>query len=140
MALHARHATELRVQEGCVWITLDGPHSGAPNDSGDVFLNAGSSLHVPAGRRLVIEALRTVGADAAHLSWSRVAPAYGFLCAVAALGAFDALAVLAVLRGAALGALRGALAGARAAKAASNASRAQGAMACGESIASSGAL
>ena len=59
------------------------------------------------------------------------------VAAVAALGAFDAVAVL---RGAALGALRGALAGARAARAASNASRAQGAIACGESIAASGAL
>lgn len=137
MTLHARYATELQVQGGCVWVTLDGPHTGAPKDSGDVFLNAGSSLRVPAGRRLVIEALGTASGDTARLSWRRVAPAYGIL------GAFDALAVLAVLavlRGAALGALRGALAGARAAKAASNASRAQGAMACGESIASSGAL
>jgi hypothetical protein len=137
MALHARHATELQVQDGCVWITLDGPHSGPANDSGDVFLNAGGSLHVPAGRRLVIEALGSASGDAAQLSWNRVVPAYGFLGAVAALRAFDAVAVV---RGAALGALRGAFAGARAARAASMANRAHGAMACGESIASSGAL
>lgn len=134
MALHARHASELEVQSGCVWVTLDGPHTGAPNDSGDVFLNAGTRLRVPAGQRVVLEALRCTGGDAAQLRWSRVAPAYGFL------GVLGFGEVLAVLRGAALGALRGALAGARAARAASSASRAHGAMACGESIASSGAL
>jgi hypothetical protein len=143
MTLHARHATELQVQGGCVWVTLDGPHGGAPNNSGDVFLNAGSRLQVAAGRHLVIEAMDTASGNAAQLSWNRVVPAYGFLGVVGEVGALGAVRTfnaLAILRGAALGALRGALAGARAARAASNASRAQGAMACGESIASSGAL
>lgn len=117
MGLKARHASELQVLSGCVWATLDGLHAGAANDSGDVFLNAGTTLRVPAGRRVVLEAMRSADGDAAQLRWGRVAPAYGFLAA-----------------------LRRALAGARAARAASNANRAQGAMACGESIASSGAL
>jgi hypothetical protein len=134
MALHASHACTLQVHSGCVWVTLDGPHTGAANDSGDVFLNAGTTLRVPAGQRVVLEALHSTDGDVAQLRWSRVAPAYGVLGALGFGGA------LAVLRGAALGAMRGALAGARAARAASNASRAQGAMACGESMASSGAL
>ncbi len=140
MTMHARHATEIQVQSGCVWVTLDGPHGGTPKDSGDVFLNAGTCLLVPAGRRVVVEALRCADGDAAHFSWSRVVPAYGFLGAAGALGFVRAVDGFAVLRGAAGGALRGALTGARAARAASRASRAQGAMACGESMASSGAL
>lgn len=134
MALHARHASVLKVHSGCVWATLDGPHSGAANDRGDVVLNAGSTLHVPAGQRVVFEALPGTDGGAAQLHWSRTAIAYGFL------GALGFREVWAVLHGALLGALRGALAGARAARAASKANRAQGAMACGESIASSGAL
>lgn len=125
MGLKSRHVSELQVHSGCVWVTLDGPHTGAANDCGDVFLGAGMHLHVPAGRRVVLEALHQADGAAAQLRWGRAAPSYGFL---------------AVVRGAALGALRGALTGARAARAASNANRAQGAMVCGESIASSGAL
>lgn len=137
MSLHAPYAIELLVQSGCVWATLNGPHTGAANNSGDVFLNAGARLRVPAGQRVVVEALRSADGDAAQLHWGRVAPAYGFL---GIAGGFGVLGALAVLRGAARGAVRGALAGARAARAASNASRAHGAMACGESMASSGAL
>ncbi len=134
MGMKTRHASEWQVHSGCVWATLDGPHTGAGNDCGDVFLVAGMHLHVPAGRRVVLEALHQADGAAAQLRWDRVVPAYGVL---GTLGFGEALAVV---RGALLGALRGALAGARAARAASNASRAQGAMACGESIASSGAL
>lgn len=125
MGLKSRHVSELQVHSGCVWATLDGPHTGAANECGDVFLSAGMHMHLPAGRRVVLEALHQADGAAAQLRWGQAAPSYG---------------LLAVVRGAALGALRGALAGARAARAASNASRAQGAMACGESIASSGAL
>lgn len=57
----------LRIDEGQVWITFDGPHAGPANDLGDRVLRAGDCLPVPAGERAVIEALpQRAGAAAAR--------------------------------------------------------------------------
>ena len=132
MSLRARHASELVVVGGRVWATLDTLHGAAAGGSEDLILEAGAHLPLAAGQRVVLEPLRgPVGAQAS-VTLLRQTRSYPLPLLLRETGA--------VLRGAALGALRGALAGARAARAASSASRAQGAMACGESMASSGAL
>lgn len=130
MTLRVRHASVLMVVSGRVWATGDGPHAVAARGLGDWVGEAGAQLRLEPGQRVVVESLRGPQGGQACVALRRQAHPYGVLVR-------DALAVL---RGAALGALRGALAGARAAKAASSASRAQGAMACAESMASSGAL
>lgn len=128
LALRAREATELTVAQGMLWATLDGPHVGPLNDRGDVVLQAGERLLLAAGQRVLIESISAAGREPVRLSWTRQPRRYGVL------------RVLAPLRVALPAALRGVLTSVRAARAASNASRAQGAIACGESIASSGAL
>ena len=132
MSLRARHASELVVVGGRVWAPLDTQHGATAGGSEDLILEAGAHLPLAAGQRVVLEPLRgPVGAQAS-VTLLRQTRSYPLPLLLRETGA--------VLRGAALGALRGALAGARAARAASSASRAQGAMACGESMASSGAL
>lgn len=55
MTLHCHQAATLRVTEGRLWATVDGPHEGAANNLGDVVLNAGERLKLRAGQRVVIE-------------------------------------------------------------------------------------
>jgi hypothetical protein len=57
----------LRVCEGALWATLDGPHGGAANDRGDRILQPGDVLSLRAGERLVIERLRS--ATPARFTW-----------------------------------------------------------------------
>jgi hypothetical protein len=45
----------LRITQGRVWATFDGPHQGPANDQGDVVLAAGERLALHAGQRVVIE-------------------------------------------------------------------------------------
>ena len=132
MSLRARHGSELVVVGGRVWATLDGPHGPAARGQGDLILEAGEHLPLAAGQRVVVEPLRSPDGAQACVALQRQTRSYPLPVLLREAWA--------VLRGAALGALRGALAGARAARAASSASRAQGAMACGESMAASGAL
>lgn len=63
----------LRVRQGQVWITFDGPHSGHGNESGDHFLQPGEELCVRAGQRVVLEPFGRSGATPVRLEW--VAPA-----------------------------------------------------------------
>lgn len=132
MSLRVRHASALIVSSGRVWATFDGPHGPAARGQGDLILEAGARLPLAAGQRVVVEPLR--GPDGAQARVALLRQTRSYPLPVLLREAW------AVLRGAALGALRGALAGARAARAASSANRAQGAMACGESMAASGAL
>lgn len=57
LGLVPRRAAELRIVVGQVWVTVGGQGQGIPGDSGDRFLSAGECLSVPAGTRLVMEAL-----------------------------------------------------------------------------------
>lgn len=58
----------LRVTQGRVWATLDGPHQGPANDLGDVVLAAGERLALHPGQRLVIEPWSLGGAPCASQS------------------------------------------------------------------------
>ncbi len=73
MTLHCHQAATLRVTQGRLWATVDGPHQGAPNNLGDVVLNAGERLHLRAGQRLVIESWSGChldrGAGTAYFTW-----------------------------------------------------------------------
>lgn len=57
LSLRASHCGVLRVAVGSLWATADGPHRGAGNDGGDRVFQAGERVAVPAGRRIVIEAI-----------------------------------------------------------------------------------
>ena len=59
----------VRVTQGRIWATLNGPHSGPANAWGDVFLEPGQVLQVPAGQRLVLESLAGRGEAAACFDW-----------------------------------------------------------------------
>jgi hypothetical protein len=68
----------LRVAHGRVWATVEGPHGGTPDDSGDHILQVGRSMFVRAGQRVVMEAWNTNGAS--YFAWDPV-------CAPATAGA-----------------------------------------------------
>ena len=153
----------LRVGQGCVWITLDGPHE---RRAGDLFLQAGARLPIAAGQRVVEPVLRDGQWDAA-IDWQpsvapaawpaavaqpaldlRLAAGAAVVALRAAVGAGVRLAggLLSLLPAGLEFAIdrvarrdRGAM-GSPAFNAHSSASRAQGCIKAGDSIASSGAL
>ncbi|HZY18865.1 MAG TPA: DUF2917 domain-containing protein [Ramlibacter sp.] len=55
VTLRPREEALLRVMQGRIWVTFDGPHAGALNDLGDRVVGAGETFHAPAGRRIVLE-------------------------------------------------------------------------------------
>lgn len=55
LTLHPSEAGELRVAEGRLWATLDGPHAGSYRGLGDLIVESGTSLRLRAGQRVVIE-------------------------------------------------------------------------------------
>src|SRR4051812_29012015 len=57
----------LRVANGQIWATCDGPHQGPMNDLGDRVISTGGQLPVRAGERLVVEVLD--GQAPAYFSW-----------------------------------------------------------------------
>ena len=69
LSLFPRAPALVRVTQGRIWATLNGPHSGPANAWGDVFLVPGQALHVPAGQRLVLESLAGRGEAAACFDW-----------------------------------------------------------------------
>jgi hypothetical protein len=82
LTLHSHEARALRVTQGRVWATLDGPHAGPGNDRGDLILQAGEHLNLQAGQRVVIEPLnghadgqQTCANDAAYFSLEPAAQA-----------------------------------------------------------------
>ena len=127
VALQARSSGWLRVQCGPVWLTRDG-------DTTDPVLAAGEGLHLGAGERVVVEPW--VAGQAAELAWG----VGDSLAAPRLLPPPQRLAG-AFLRGVA-GFRRAAadLLAAAARSADAMAKRAQGSIAAGDSIASSGAL
>lgn len=71
LTLHPRRDGVLRVAEGQLWATLDGPHAGAGRGLGDLVIDTGASLRLRAGQRVVIESTRS---DApAWFAWDSVA-------------------------------------------------------------------
>jgi Protein of unknown function (DUF2917) len=62
MSLSPQEASLLRIHRGRVWVTLGAPGALSPQASGDRFVQAGESLVVPPGARLVMEPLAPHGA------------------------------------------------------------------------------
>jgi hypothetical protein len=73
LAWRVRRPMVLRVQQGRLWVTLDVEAVRVPGQLGDHFLEAGQCLCVPAGARLVLEALVRPGEPGcpARFAWTR---------------------------------------------------------------------
>ena len=69
VTLRPHEAGVLRVAQGQVWATLQGPHRGRGNDLGDHFLRRGESLALRAGQRLVLEPWDATSQAPAWFSW-----------------------------------------------------------------------
>ena len=69
LSLFPRSPAVVRVTHGCIWATLSGSRSVLANAWGDVFLEPGQVLQVPAGQRLVLESLAGRGEAAACFDW-----------------------------------------------------------------------
>ena len=69
VTLRPHEAGVLRVAQGQVWATLEGPHRGRGNDLGDHFLLPGESLALRAGQRMVLESWDPSGPAPAWFSW-----------------------------------------------------------------------
>lgn len=69
LTLQPRDAAELRVTQGRIWATLDGPHAGAANASGDLVLQPGQRLALRPGQRVVIESWDPVAQGPASFVW-----------------------------------------------------------------------
>ena len=158
VTMRPHEAGVLSVAHGQIWATLQGPHRGRGNELGDHFLLPGESLTLRAGQRVVLEAWDAASQAPAWFKWDPQAAAArpaarGWRVAVAqplgdlrrALGrAAGAAARLAMgFAGFTLDLVAARTSPERAERALSadsSASRAQGVMNCGDSIASCGAL
>lgn len=75
ISLRPRQAGVLRITQGRVWVTLDGPQQGAGNASGDHFLRSGQRLLAGAGQHLVLEPWPVPGEAPVYFEWTPVAAA-----------------------------------------------------------------
>ncbi len=55
VTLRPREDGVLKIAHGRIWLTFDGPHRGALNESGDLLLGAGEQVRIRAGMRIVLE-------------------------------------------------------------------------------------
>ena len=69
VTLHSAETGVLRIAQGRVWATLDGPHAGPANDQGDFILQAGERLTLLPGQRVVLESWDACANEAAYFSW-----------------------------------------------------------------------
>ncbi len=67
--LGAASSGYLRVAQGTVWATLDGPHHGPANDWGDLVLGCGTRIHLTAGQQVVLESYQSAANEPARFSW-----------------------------------------------------------------------
>jgi hypothetical protein len=74
MTLRNAEAGVLRIAQGRVWATVDGPHLGPANNQGDVILTAGQGLSVAPGQRVVIEPWDHDLNQVVHFSWDSLRP------------------------------------------------------------------
>jgi hypothetical protein len=70
LTLHPSEAGELRVAQGRLWATLDGPHAGSLRGLGDLILEPGTPLRLRAGQRVVLEPAD--GQLPAYFAWELV--------------------------------------------------------------------
>ncbi len=69
VTLNPSEAGVLRVAQGQVWATLDGPHHGPANDWGDVVLHSGEQLKLMPGQHVVVEPFGDAVNEPAYFSW-----------------------------------------------------------------------
>jgi hypothetical protein len=82
--LRPQQAGVFRVTQGTAWATLDGPHAGHTQVQGDQFLQAGDTVHLQRGQRMVIEPVGA--ANTVCFSWVPAAQtAHGFAGVIFAL-------------------------------------------------------
>jgi hypothetical protein len=70
LTLQPREAAELLVSQGRIWATVDGPHVGPANQTGDLVLQAGERLALRPGQRVVIESWDPVAQGPAFFVWN----------------------------------------------------------------------
>ena len=59
----------LRIAQGHVWVTLDGPHQGPANDWGDLVLHPGEQLRLMPGQHAVVESFGDAVNEPVYFSW-----------------------------------------------------------------------
>lgn len=69
VTLNPTEAGVLRVAQGQVWATLDGPHHGPANDWGDVVLHSGEQLQLMPGQHVVVEPFGDAVNEPVYFSW-----------------------------------------------------------------------
>lgn len=69
VTLNPTEAGILRIAQGQVWATLDGPHHGPANDWGDVVLHSGEQLELMPGQHVVVEPFSDAVNEPAYFSW-----------------------------------------------------------------------
>ncbi len=75
VTLRPDSAGVLRIAQGRVWATVEGPHQGPANDWGDVVLRSGQQLQLLPGQQVVVEVYGDAVNQAAYFSWEPVAAA-----------------------------------------------------------------
>jgi hypothetical protein len=69
LSLCPRGAGVLRIGQGRLWLTLDGPHGGPVNAWGDHVLCAGQSMALLVGQRAVVEAWPLTEGAVSQFEW-----------------------------------------------------------------------
>ena len=69
ITLKPGEAGVLRVAQGQVWATLNGPHHGRANDWGDVVLRSGEQLKLMPGQQVVVESFGDAVNEPVYFSW-----------------------------------------------------------------------
>ncbi|MCZ4312133.1 DUF2917 domain-containing protein [Comamonadaceae bacterium G21597-S1] len=70
ITLDARQSGYLRIAQGAVWATLEGPHlQGAANEWGDQVLRSGARIHLASGQQVVLESYPLAANEEACFSW-----------------------------------------------------------------------
>ncbi len=69
VTLDPTEAGILRIAQGRVWATLDGPHHGPANDWGDVVLHSGEQLKLMPGQHVVVEPFGDAVNEPVYFSW-----------------------------------------------------------------------
>ncbi len=75
LSLQPQQAGVLRIAQGAAWATLDVPHDGPGNASGDHLLQAGQDFVVRAGQHLVLEPSGTGAGSSVFFEWLPLANA-----------------------------------------------------------------
>lgn len=70
ITLEPRDAGILKIAHGRLWVTLEGPHHGRLNESGDHIMGVGEQMRLRAGQRVVLEPWS--GQCPAYFSWDPV--------------------------------------------------------------------